>query len=266
MKTNQAALDRYHFVEANSDDLKRTPLQELYRFSFSSDSPTYIADRVKNPSSPQLARLLAASTTAKTDPNATCNSSAQLYGEYLHAFEDTFAHRNQDNDLYTPETFGYGTGHAADGENPDYTYNHFSGIPGIGWWNTNEARTLEMETEVFAKLKGFGNAKGSQTSLSAITTILNDFNSFHASEHDNPEGNGLLAEKIAILNKGLMAFGYKGIDMTYSAYNNSKSYGYSIDIAAENRVNALTNLQPTDYVGTILPNGTAPLPPSKPKK
>ena len=127
-----------------------------------------------------------------------------------------------------------------------------------------EARIFEMETEVFAKMKGIGNAKGKQASLLDITNILNDFNKFHAS--DNPGNNGPLAEKIAILNKGLMGLGYKDIDMTLSADKKSKKQGYNVDIAAKNRIDALGNLQPTDYIGTILSKGAAPLPSPEPKK
>lgn len=260
MNINQPALDRYHFVEAEFDP-DRTWDESLYKLMFSRDSATYIARRVKNPASPQLTRLLAASNFAKIDPNAGCDSSAQLFGEYLHAFEDTFAHRDSNNVPYTAETFGYGTGHVTDGENPDYTYKHFSGIPGFGPWNNNEARTFEMEAEVFAKMKGFGNAKGLQVSLSAITDILNNFNGFKAHE-----GSKNFGEKIAILDKGLSGLWYKGINMAYSADNNSNNDGYNLKLAAKNRIDALTNLQPTDYVGTILPKGTAPLPRPKAKK
>jgi hypothetical protein len=50
----------------------------------------------------------------------------QLFGEYLHTFEDTFAHRDQENNPYDATLLSLGVGHGAGGENPDYTYNHFS--------------------------------------------------------------------------------------------------------------------------------------------
>ena len=132
MRVNQPALDRYHFVEAGFDQ-DRTIAESAYKFSFSIDTDGYIARRIEDPQSPQLNRLLAASNFAKADLNATCNSSAQLFGEYLHAFEDTFAHRDKDNDPYTATSFGYGTGHATGGENPDFTYDHFARtVPGLG--------------------------------------------------------------------------------------------------------------------------------------
>lgn len=255
VKINQPALDRYHFVQAGYDP-DRTVGQELYKFIFNNDSETYIADRIKNPASPQLARLLTASATAKNDPNATCNSSIQLFGEYLHAFEDSFAHRNQQNDPYTAETFGYGIGHGTDDENPDYTYNHFSAPPGLGFWNTNEARTLEMEKEVYAKITASASPKGSQASISAILKTLNDFNSYHADE-DNKEK---LKIKIAILNKSLATLGYEGIDMTYSLVDASGENGYNKTLAMQNRAANLIKLRPENYIGTILPLGTEPLP------
>lgn len=258
MTINQAALDRYHFVEYGYDT-PRTLAQSLYKFTFSRDSDDYIANRIKDPASPQLARLLAASNFAKTDRNATCNSSAQLFGEYLHAFEDTFAHRDQDNEPYSAETAGYGTGHLFGGENPDYTYNHFSGFPGLGGWNNNEARTLEMEIEVFNKLGSLATTRGASKGFKKIENILKQFNSFHASDKDID--NGKFAAKIAILNNGLKALGYREIDMSYG----SLTEGFDVNTAASNRNNALERLNPQDYVGTILPKGMAALPTKKSK-
>ncbi|QYG06667.1 RHS repeat-associated core domain-containing protein [Janthinobacterium sp. PAMC25594] len=253
MTINQPALDRYHFVEDGFDP-ERTWLQSFYKFTFGKDSPTYIADRIKNPASPQLVRLMAASNFAKTDPNATCNSSAQLLGEYLHAFEDTFAHRNQDNVPYNATTFGYGTGHAVDGTNPDYTFNHYSGIPGFGEWKTNETRTLEMEKEVFEKLQSVSTYGVKYKNFGQIESILKEFNGTHASDVDIESRK--FQNKIATLNNGLITLGYSGIDLVFD----SGIHGYDAAAAKENRNDFLGNLNPSDYVGTILPKGTAPLP------
>lgn len=46
--------------------------------------------------------------------------SMQFFGEYLHAYEDTFAHRNNEN---IPYGVNGGFGHALGGTNPDHTYN-----------------------------------------------------------------------------------------------------------------------------------------------
>ena len=238
---NQQALVRYHFVE-DGFDKPRESFESL---------ATYRARRVANPGSPQLDRLLAASKFAKTDPNATCNSSAQLFGEYLHAFEDTFAHRNQDNVPYSATTFGAGTGHFIGGENPDYTYNHFAFTIGFGSWNVNEARTYEMEKEVFLKLKAFSNdANHQETSVATIKYTLDTFNRFNANaKSDN------FPDKIAILNQGLKDLRYDGFDIT-----KPEKDGYEVEITTKNRADSLSRLNPNDYVGTILPQGAAPLP------
>jgi len=243
---NQPALVRYHFVEAGFDDPQRA----------SESAADYAARRIENPNSPQLARLLAASTTAKTDPNATCNSSNQLFGEYLHAFEDSFAHRDNNNAPYAATIWGVGTGHFLDGENPDYTYNHLAPTLGLSlFWNTNESRTFEMEKEVFTKMKSLSSSANTQYSLSSIKYTLDTFNRFHANA-----GSANFVDKIAILNKGLSDLHYEGIDITYSPDNNATNDGYNVDTAKKNRDDALNRLKPSDYVGTILPQGTAPLP------
>ena len=256
MVHNQAALDRYHFVQANYDP-PRTVAQKLYHSLFGSDTQEYIINRIKNPSSPQLGRLLTASIFSKTDINATCESSDQLFGEYLHSLEDTFAHRDQQNEPYTSQTAGLGTGHAIDGKNPDFTYNHFSLTPGLGYWGTNEARTLEMEKEVFSALT-FRTTYGTKsTKFPGIEKILKDFNKFEANDTNVEQGK--LQEKIAILSTGLITLGYGGIDMSFG----SGKHGYDPNKAAEIRERSLAALNPENYVGTILPKGTAPLPEKK---
>ena len=251
---NQPALDRYHFVEDGYDP-PRTATEIAYHILTGGDLQSYIDRRIANPRSPQLTRLLDASNFAKRDPNANCRSSAQLFGEYLHAFEDTFAHRDWDNNPYTATTYGLGTGHLTGGENPDFTYNHFAiGLFGGGAWDNNESRTLEMEKEVFTKLKSFSNpANHQESSVDTIAFTLKTFNATHA---DLRSGN--LTTKIAILNDALKYLGYQGIDMTYAKKN-----AYFREVAEKNRGDALNNLKPSDYIGTILPSGTAPLPGEK---
>ncbi|PHV04082.1 hypothetical protein CSQ96_27605 [Janthinobacterium sp. BJB412] len=252
---NQPALDRYHFVQDGYDP-PRTIAESAYRFAIGVDLQSYMDRRIVNPGSPQLARLLNASNFAKTDPNANCHSSAQLFGEYLHALEDTFAHRDRFNNSYSSTTFGLGTGHLTGGENPDYTYNHdVIGLPGDGLWANNESRTLEMEKEVFAKLKTFSNpANHQESSLDTIAYTLKTFNATHAQF-----GSANFPEKIAILNSALKYLGYQGIDIAYG----TGADAYNTSDARKNREDALNKLKPADYVGTILPQGAAPLPGAK---
>ncbi len=109
----------------------------------------------------------------------------QLYGEYLHAFEDTFAHRDTNNMAYatmsgSANTPAGGIGHGLAGERPDRTFNQFYSRCRIGTgraashidgltadecnqrggtllseqnWQYNEMRTLQMEYEVFTRLQ-----------------------------------------------------------------------------------------------------------------
>ncbi|MRX11728.1 hypothetical protein GJ697_28255 [Pseudoduganella sp. FT25W] len=247
---NKPALLRYHFVMAGYEP-DRTTLEAAAHLLTGHDLQSYIDRRILNPSSPQLTRLLNASQFAKTDPNANCNSSIQLFGEYLHTFEDSFAHRDQENEAYDATQLMLGIGHGAGGENPDYTYNHFSGsLLGFGWWNNNAARTLEMEKEVFQKIKAYSNPQNQQYSWSALAYTLTTFNEFQA--HDSSAN---FDDKIAILNKGLKTLGYAGIDLAEGG-----AHGYKAEDGAANRGQALNNLKPADYIGTILPQGAAPLP------
>lgn len=174
----------------------------------------------------------------------------QLFGEYLHTFEDTFAHRDQENNPYDATLLSLGVGHGAGGENPDYTYYHFSSTLGLGWWNNNEARTLQMEKEVFAKRQAYSNPKNQQYSWSAIAYTMTIFNEFKASD-SSPNFDA----KIAILNNGLKALGYSGIKLS-----RGDADGYDEGLGAKNRGDAVNGLKPDDYVGTILPQGAAPLP------
>jgi hypothetical protein len=83
------------------------------------------------------------------------NLSMQFFGEYLHAFEDTFAHRDQNNDPFGVNT---GAGHGTHGSHPDYTYNHYGqfeipgNLVGYGNWLVNETRSIIEQEQVYKKL------------------------------------------------------------------------------------------------------------------
>jgi RHS repeat-associated protein len=130
--TNLNARADYHFTQAGFDPAKPTGMT----------NHEYQAYRINNPldENTQLQELRNYAVNAPT----VC-AKAQLYGEFLHAFEDTFAHRNAQNAPYDPAG-----GHALaldwPGHAPDKTYNQ------SGWTN-NATRTLEMEKETFALLK-----------------------------------------------------------------------------------------------------------------
>jgi hypothetical protein len=66
---------------------------------------------------------------------------AQFFGEYLHTFADTFSHRDSNNVPY-----GYRVGHTTANHDADQTFD-------VRDFQRNEARTLEMEQEVFSLFK-----------------------------------------------------------------------------------------------------------------
>jgi RHS repeat-associated protein len=133
---NKEALSLYHFVmntsASNFGDSSSDPLTRFY-----------------NPSSPQLDRLRASTDPEMLQrlwlslkqnegacpmPQTIQNARYQLYGEYMHAYEDTFAHRDAYNMPYsvasnpanTPVAWsGHGGIGVPDwfGHAPDHTYN-----------------------------------------------------------------------------------------------------------------------------------------------
>ncbi|HET7314930.1 RHS repeat-associated core domain-containing protein [Salinisphaera sp.] len=121
----------------------------------------YERHRFLFPTSPQLARLRrAAFDLYPACGNRNPHAKAQLYGEYLHALEDSFAHRDNADEPYSRKQIpgmdeGY-IGHGLAGHNPDKTYNH-RGDPNLHLynhqWNNNEIRTLAAEHAVFYKLR-----------------------------------------------------------------------------------------------------------------
>ncbi|SDC21936.1 RHS repeat-associated core domain-containing protein [Acinetobacter boissieri] len=127
---------------------------------------------------------------------ARCNNenlSMQFFGEYLHAFGDTFSHRDQEND---PFGVSLGTGHGFSGSNPDYTYNHngeqkLSNLQGKGWWGVNEDRSLSAEQEIYKKLVDYrvNVLKQPETAhvipWQQLSSYLKTYNAIH--EHLEPE-------------------------------------------------------------------------------
>ncbi|BCB28145.1 hypothetical protein SKTS_30310 [Sulfurimicrobium lacus] len=116
---------------------------------------------------------------------------AQFYGEYLHAYQDTYGHRDQDN-------VPYGTGgHAHVGTNPDMTYNHISIF---GYWGGNEARTLLMERAAFAQIqRDWGvtakDGRGNTITFTWLEVFLKEWNKVR----DNNMKRIMLNEQLADL-------------------------------------------------------------------
>ena len=256
-------LSKYHFTQAGYDPARKeyypTPEERAAAIIAGypdpgnvtyEDAGVYADRRINNPSNPQLDRLIAAVQRAPT----RC-ASLQFFGEYLHAFEDTFAHRNYKNE---PIAVKGGIGHFGNWEEPDKTYNGW-GIDSVWPWvnyNTREARTLEMEKEVFAKMEAFKAPTSKAVSLSQLEPILKQFNAIKESGTD-------FGDKIKKLNDALKQFGItqpngQAIDLT-----NPESGAYKLNQAEKNRNQFLCDkngkrLNQTDYQGTILPKGSVP--------
>ena len=197
--------------------------------------------------SPQLSNLLNASINAPT----TCGR-LQFFGEYLHAFEDTFSHRNKDNKPYDAEKFDMGIGHGFDLSNPDYTYDDANG------WNMRSARTLAMEEQVFnALLAKYGDPAAAKN-WHDIQAVVAEFNAIQESEES--EGAVKFQKKFELLDQKLAEWGYQAtnLDGSKQAIDLFKDDQYNKDNGETNRIKNLCDkdgkrLKQEDYPGTILP-------------
>lgn len=258
-EAHAARLLTYHFTMVPSHVDPATGLVsgsavmgEPLHYGTPTTSPAY----ANIPENAQLQRLYAAVTTAGKASNLTNARCTQLQflGEYLHAFEDTFAHRDSNN---IPFALSQGFGHGLYGSNPDYTYNHVSLIlsPGHFIWDNNEKRTLQAEREVFAKLTEWGDPSKA-VNFADIEKTLKDFNGIRQSE-----GSGETTEerqlgytkKIQLLQTALDGLSDKNIDITKSS-----EYGFQTRQADDNRKNYLRDengkyLDQKSYSGTIIP-------------
>jgi RHS repeat-associated protein len=116
----------------------------------------------------------------------------QFYGEYLHAFQDTYGHRDNHDVPY-----GAAAGHMLAGTHPDKTYNHSTGD---WYWLTNEDRTLKMENAVFSQLQSDWGTSAKDKDGNAITAeSLNDFFVTWNKEQSDDEKTTMLNEKLQAL-------------------------------------------------------------------
>ena len=241
---NQQRLKDYHFTLSDSSTGKT--------------ADAYKNSTVANPDSPQLQNLLAASKNAPTG----CGQ-LQFFGEYLHAFEDTFSHRNPDNipfdAVWTAPILGtqFGIGHGLYDSNPDYTWNvqMGCGVAGCYNWNNNAARTLEMEKEVFEKLKAYGDP-GKAQDWEDVKKIAEAFNAIQEREKDSKN----FEEKFKKLNQTLAAWGYQAMktDGSKRAIDLFTDDQYKESLGETKRNQNLCDkdgkrLKQDDYPGTILP-------------
>ena len=211
----------------------------------------YALRRVQYPWNNQLQNLVNAAAAAPS----RC-ARAQFFGEFLHAYEDTFSHRTQTN---VPIEINLGFGHLDWGEHPDYTYNHvvpFSVFPlAMGNWALNEARTLSMEQGVLQLMAGYSGrlfihpVTGRQLINPDTGTALTQADLFG---NGTAAGNGWMQQwnrmqnpddKIFFIDEKLTALGLGGLPL------------YSRAQGADNRNRYLCGLPVTRFPGTILPSG-----------
>ncbi|GAC1421132.1 MAG: hypothetical protein NVSMB6_22790 [Burkholderiaceae bacterium] len=252
---NQERLKDYHFTLSDSVTGKT--------------ASQYNNNIITGPSSPQLTNLLAASDKAPT----RCGQ-LQFFGEYLHTFRDTFSHRNPENipfdAVWTVPVLGtqFGIGHGLYDSNPDYTWNvqNGCGLAGCFNWNNNASRTLEMESEVFYKLKTkFGNNIKAR-SWDEVKAVVDEFNNIEEREKDSKN----FEEKFKRLNKALAAWGYQAVndDKSTRAIDLFDKDQYDSGQGAKNRDKYLCDkdnkrLKQGDFTGTILPGTECPAPAPK---
>ena len=231
LSTQAERLRLYHFTQSGQDLPQKANQISLQ----------YEDERVKISTNPQLTNLLEASNRSSNKP---C-TRLQLFGEYLHAFEDTFGHRNQLNE---PIDVNLGLGHFTYGHEPDKTYNGtvFTGLYPLayGVWSVRESRTLEMERAVFNKIQieiggSIKNRNGSVVTFADLEPTLRKFNSIHETEQ-NTAGFAGQSKKIDLLNTALDKLNLPNIEK------------YSVFDACKARQKNLAGLNPDTFKDLIL--------------
>ncbi len=246
---NQQALLTYHFVLSD-----RTGLGGGYGTTPAFYDNNDLLLPVKSPSF-QMQQLMGAYEGAPT----RC-AKLQFFGEFLHAFEDTFGHRNSINEPIDALILGKGTGHGLYGSHPDYTYDHGQPTPlptgSVIHWN-NEARTLTMEKAVYDWIKaksGLATASGG-ASWAQIEGVLRQFN---ATQERHNENGASFTKKLRILDDALATFVKRpdGGTVDFSAETSPDVYN-SNEAANNRRINLCdakgNRLKASDYPFLILP-------------
>ncbi|RYD96529.1 MAG: RHS repeat-associated core domain-containing protein, partial [Sphingobacteriales bacterium] len=191
----------------------------------------------------------------------------QFFGEFLHAFEDTFGHRDSNNKPTDALILGKGTGHGLHGASPDYTYDHVQLAPVFAplsppllpisveavQWN-NEARTLTMEKAVYDWIKDkSGLASGSGgASWDQIEGVLRRFNATREN-HDTK-----FSDKLKILTNALATFAKRPDGSTINLLPGKRTDEYNpTEGEGRRRVNLCdargNRLKASDYPFLILP-------------
>jgi len=242
---NQLPLIRYHFVLSSASDG-----QTLSEYS---NGNVHVP--IQN-LSPQMRAMWEYATRAPSlrDGVAGCSDDEvhlQFLGEYLHAFADTFSHRDQNNVPYDAWRVGFGVGHGPSWSEPDYTYRN-------GEWVGREARTFSMELALREQIRHsrFANRESAITDrqLDTFFAALNDFNQTREDEEHSMivtmapsvDERWIRSNKVRILNQALIDLGYEGIDLT------SPEFRFDVEIARELRRTAFGDLDVAAYPMAIL--------------
>jgi hypothetical protein len=261
--SNFRARELYHFTQAGFDRTEDPSIRYL------------------NPWNPQLSNLFAPMNRSEL---RICQR-AQFHGEFLHTFQNTFAHRDHQN---TP--FGDNAGHLEAGHDPDQTYNVQNSLAlaptlsdrlnpdprrqvlrDFSDYIRNEDRTLAMEEAVFNRilLDWGGNAIAGFTDIRNTLVEFNlagraEYEAYlrtHSISETTAEYNARKAReielKISILDQRLRQLELGGFDDTYSdADGNFFTARYDLTAAAVNRQDYLGNLMhgtPDLFPGILLP-------------
>lgn len=248
-------LEYYHF--ANNRFFYEDPLNGMELGSWDLKKPQGMSDAeyqswrlTSNLNNiPQLKNL-----TSNYKHAAKCNNlnlSMQFFGEYLHAFEDTFAHRDQDND---PFGVNAGAGHAVYGSNPDFTYNHHAdfelpgNVVGFGEWTVNEKRAITEQQQVYLKLVEYRETilkiPASQTKVVPWDELKNYLRIYNATpenldpEHDQGSLDSVI-DKVRFLQNLLNGTAGNQAIYTFNAQSNENethsSYSYQTHWGYQNK-------------------------------
>jgi RHS repeat-associated protein len=240
-------LARYHFTQSgydprpNSNEIITTPGQWIvgplgleYVPATTTYTQSYINRRFINPSNPQLGNLRFAVSIAPT----RC-AKAQFMGEFLHAFQDTFAHRNQTNESID---INGNAGHLLYGREPDKTYNEVVTtaesslfILSTGNWNQRESRTFQMEKETYSQLRSYASSGSNSTRTIAFSEIEGFLQQWNRTRDST--------DKIFMLDEKLQQLGFGPLPV------------YDQTCAAAKRKEYIGGLVQRNYSGTILPAG-----------
>jgi RHS repeat-associated protein len=241
--TQKLRLSRYHFTMYKLVQTGPRSVDHIY-----STDPN-ILNGLQNSEQLQALRSYAMPVTKNSCPMPS-DQSLQFMGEFLHSFEDTFSHRDQNN---VPIPLNAGFGHALYGEHPDFTYDHVVPVidPSTGKqvstieWNVNEPRTLAMEAMVYKQIVDFMTNRNFYVSGAAdkskivpfekLLPVLKEFNAIQEG------GTSAFPRKRDVLNKFLTAQGF-GIDIP----------NYDIGVACTNRKANLSGLNKVNVPAAIL--------------